>query len=89
LYVRYFKKNLKISFANSSGFSTAFVSLATTSTSSGALVIVADKQKVYAYLLFAANRYLDLKTGEEIVNLKDKFSGKYQIWVQKTEQNES
>ena len=53
--------------------------------SSGAMVVVADQKKVYDYLLFAGNRYISLTTGEEIVNLSDKFKNKYQIWVQKTD----
>lgn len=51
--------------------------------SSGALVIVADQKRVYDHMLFVSNRYIKLSNGEEIVNLAEKYSGKYMIWVQK------
>lgn len=48
----------------------------------GALVIVSDPQTVHDYLFFRNNRYLKVDTGEEVVDLGEKYEGMYQIWIQ-------
>ncbi|MGM0589985.1 MAG: PKD domain-containing protein [Bacteroidota bacterium] len=55
--------------------------------SEGALVIVADLQKgtVIDFLIFKENRYIRTKTGEEMTNLNEKYSGKRTLWVKETE----
>jgi hypothetical protein len=53
--------------------------------SEGALVIIADRRKVYDHLIFMNNRYIRTDTGEEMVDLSKRYSGKFQIWVKETE----
>jgi hypothetical protein len=50
--------------------------------SEGAMVIVADKKMVLDKLVFSANRFMSLKNGEEITDLKERYAGKSVIWVQ-------
>jgi hypothetical protein len=53
--------------------------------SEGALVIIADKRKVYDHLIFKNNRYIRTESGEEMTNLSERYSGKIQIWVKEVE----
>jgi hypothetical protein len=46
------------------------------------MVIVADKKMVLDKLVFSANRFMSLKNGEEITDLKERYAGKSVIWVQ-------
>jgi hypothetical protein len=48
----------------------------------GALVIVSDPNRVHDYLFFRNNRYMKVDSGEEVFDLSEKYSGKYQIWIQ-------
>lgn len=48
----------------------------------GAMVIIADRKNVVDKLVFSQNRYMSLVTGQEITDLKTRYSGKSIIWIQ-------
>ena len=51
--------------------------------SDGAMILVADQEKVFDRLIFSQNRYYSVASGEEISSLSEKFRGKYLIWVKR------
>ncbi|TNE74682.1 hypothetical protein EP331_00930 [bacterium] len=51
--------------------------------SEGALILVADQEKVYERLVFSQNRFYKVDTGTEVVSLVESYRGKYLIWVKK------
>lgn len=51
--------------------------------SEGALIIVADPEKVHERLIFSNNRFYKVNAGTEVVSLADSYRGKYLIWIKK------
>jgi hypothetical protein len=51
--------------------------------SEGAMILVADQEKVHQRLIFSQNRFYSIDSGEEIPSLTEKFRGKYLIWVKR------
>ncbi len=49
--------------------------------SDGALVIIADGNRIKDYLIFRNNRYLNIASGEEISNLSNQYSGMAMLWI--------
>lgn len=51
--------------------------------SEGALIVVADPEKVYERLIFSNNRFYKVNEGTEVVSLVESYRGKYLIWIKK------
>lgn len=51
--------------------------------SEGALILVADQEKIFERLVFSQNRFYKIDTGIEVVSLSKSYRGKYLIWVKK------